>query len=187
MVKFISEIDKSWSLFLDRDGVINKRVFGGYITKWEEFEFLPGVVEAVSVFSKYFKYIFIVTNQQGIGKGLMSEGDLNSIHEKLQNHFFNNAGRIDAIYFCPELAAKEVNCRKPCIWMAEKAKEEFPEINFEKSIMIGDSESDILFGKNAGMKTVLHKSEEIININADLTVDSLLEFAEILRKKTNED
>ena len=182
MADFISEIDKSWSLFLDRDGVINKRIFGGYITNWEEFEFLPGVVEAVSVFSKYFKYIFIVTNQQGIGKGLMSEGDLNSIHDKLQTYFLKNDGRVDAIYFCPELASKEVNCRKPGIWMAEKAKSDFPEIDFKISVMVGDSESDILFGKNAGMKTVLHKSEEKVTVDANLTVDSLLEFAEMLRR-----
>ena len=186
MANFISEINKSWSLFLDRDGVINKRIVGGYVTKWEEFEFLPGVVEAVSIFSKYFKYIFIVTNQQGIGKGLMCEDDLNTIHGKLQNHFLQNEGRIDAIYFCPELATKAVNCRKPGTWMAEMAKKNFPKLDFEKSVMIGDSESDIQFGKNVGMKTVLHKSVEKITVESDLQVDSLLEFAEMLRKKTNE-
>ncbi len=186
MIDFISKTDKSWSLFLDRDGVINKRIIGGYITNWEEFEFLPGVVEAVSIFSRYFKYIFIVTNQQGIGKGLMGEDDLNSIHKKLQNHFLENNGRIDAIYFCPDLATKNDNCRKPRISMAEKAKHDFPDIDFKKSLIVGDSVSDIQFGKNAGMKTVLHKSQEDVSIEADLKVESLLEFAEMLSKKTND-
>lgn len=186
MAYFISNIDKSWSLFLDRDGVINKRIVGGYITNWEEFEFLPGVLEAVSIFSRYFKYIFIVTNQQGIGKGLMDLDDVNSIHTKMAKYLQENGGRIDAIYFCPDLATKNDNCRKPRISMAEKAKKNFPDIDFRKSVMVGDSVSDIKFGNNAGMKTVLHQSEEKITIDADLTVSSLLEFAEMLNKKTND-
>ena len=185
MANFISEIDKSWTLFLDRDGVINKRIFGGYVTSWEKHEFLPDVVEAITAFSELFKYVIVITNQQGIGKGLMNIDQLNSIHENMKKEISVNGGKIDAIYFCTDLADKPENCRKPHIWMAEKAKKDFPEIDFNKSIMIGDSASDIMFGKNAGMKTILHKSDENISINADLKVDSLVEFAEMLRNIDN--
>lgn len=186
MTNFISEIDKSWTLFLDRDGVINKRIYGGYVTSWDELEFLPGVVEAISIFSGLFKYIFIVTNQQGVGKGLMNIDQLNSIHEDMIKEISLEGGVINKVYFCTDLADTPDNCRKPGVFMAEKAKEDFPDIDFGKSIMIGDSDSDIMFGRNAGMKTILHKSEEIVTIDADFKVDSLLEFAEMLRNFDNE-
>ena len=181
MNKFIKEIDKSWTLFLDRDGVINKRIFGGYVKSWDEFEFLPGVLEAISIFSIIFNRIVIVTNQQGIGKGLMNESQLNTIHKKIIESVSNSGGRIDSIYYCPDLANKENNCRKPGINMASMAKEDFPDINLIKSIIVGDSVSDIMFGKNAGMKTILHESEENIIVDADLKVKSLLEFAHLIK------
>lgn len=186
MANFISKIDKSWTLFLDRDGVINKRIFGGYVKSWDKLEFLPGVVDAISTFTGIFKYIFVVTNQQGVGKGLMNIDQLNSIHKDMLNEISRNGGHINKVYFCTDLADKPNNCRKPEVWMAEKAKKEFPDIDFSKSIMIGDSVSDILFGKNAGMKTVLHKSEEDISIDSDFKVNSLIEFAEMLRNFDNE-
>ena len=186
MANFISEIDNSWTLFLDRDGVINKRVFGGYVTSWSELEFLPGVVEAISKFSGVFKYIFVVTNQQCVGKGLMNIDQLNSIHEDMVKEISTRGGVINKIYFCTDLAEKPENCRKPGIMMAEQAKKDFPDIDFSKSVMIGDSVSDIMFGENAGMKTVLHKSKEDINIYSDLKVDSLLEFAEMLKSSKYE-
>lgn len=186
MANFISEIDKSWTLFLDRDGVINKRIYGGYVTSWDKLEFLPGVVEAISKFSGIFKYIFVVTNQQGVGKGLMNIDQLKSIHKDMIKEISLKGGLIKKVYFCTDLADKPENCRKPGLWMAERAKEDFPDIDFGKSIMVGDSVSDIIFGKNAGMKTILHKSEEDISIDADFKVDSLLEFAEMLRNFDNE-
>lgn len=182
MTNFISQINNSWTLFLDRDGVINKRIFGGYVSNWDDFEFLPGVLDAFSVFSEIFKNIIIVTNQQGVGKGLMNEDQLQTVHLKLREEVLSNGGRIDAIYYCTKLANENNNCRKPGIKMAEMAKQEFPEIDFEKSVMIGDSVSDIIFGKNAGMKTILHKSEELLAVDADLEFDSLIEFANILKK-----
>lgn len=183
MTKFTEEINKSWTLFLDRDGVINKRIFGGYVSNWNDFELLDGVLEAIKIFSSVFKNIIVVTNQQGLGKGLMHEAQLNEIHSKFKDEVFANSGKIDAIYYCGDLVTKPDNCRKPGIKMAEKAKNDFPEIDFNKSIMIGDSASDIMFGKNAGMKTVLKKSEEIVDAVADIEVNSLLEFAHLLIEK----
>ncbi len=134
-------------LFLDRDGVINERVWGGYITQWQDFHFIDGVKEAIVRFSKYFERIIIVTNQQGIGKGLMSDKDVQHIHQQLIHSIEDVGGKIDAVYYCGDLKSKSKNCRKPGIEMALKAKADFPEICFEKSLMIGDTKSDMEFVK----------------------------------------
>lgn len=183
MSNFVKDIDSSWCLFLDRDGVINRRIFGGYVSSWEEFEFLPEVKSALRIFSNVFKYIFIITNQQGIGKGIMSEARLAKIHSNMISEIEMSGGRITKIYHCPDLDQKPDNCRKPSPFMAQKAKAEFPDIDFQKSIMIGDSKSDILFGKNSYMITVLQKTAEDVNITADMNINNLMEFAKML--KTN--
>jgi D-glycero-D-manno-heptose 1,7-bisphosphate phosphatase len=143
------------ALFLDRDGVINRRIPDAYVTEPSEFEFLPNVIEALQILSKKFNRIFIVTNQQGIGKGLMSEGDLDDIHASMLDTFEENEIRIDKIYVCPALKEDNDPCRKPNIGMALQAQEDFPDIDLENSVMVGDTTSDMRFGKNAGMKTVL--------------------------------
>ena len=155
MQKLPPNIDKSWTLFLDRDGVINKKLEADYVKTWSEFEFIEGVKEAINYFLKHFGKIIIVTNQQGIGKGLMTEQDLQTIHNKMLNQLKCCDAVIHAIMYCPHLASDNCICRKPNIGMALKAKELFPEIDFSKSVMIGDSLSDIEFGKNAGMHTIL--------------------------------
>jgi len=174
------KIDNSYCLFLDRDGVINKRIVGGYITKWDDFEFLPHVKESIGILSKYFRRIIVVTNQQGIGKKLMTEAQLDVIHTNLRNEIIEADGVIDAIYYCPELKSSVPNCRKPAGFMAKRAKNDFPEIDFNKSIMIGDTDSDIMFGRMLGMKTVLQKSPELISESADLEIDSMDEFVRLL-------
>lgn len=158
---FISSLDNSWSLFLDRDGVINKRIFGGYVVSTDEFEFLPGVLKSLTRLSKIFNRIIIVTNQQGVGKGLMTEQQLNIVHSYMTSKISHNGGRIDGIYYCTDLADKENNCRKPNNALAKRALIDFPDIDFNKSIMVGDSLSDIKFGMNSGMKTVFVTSSEI--------------------------
>ena len=147
-------INKSWTLFLDRDGVINKRLIDDYVKSVDEFEFLPGVLNAIKSFTNLFDRIFIVTNQQGISKGLMTENDLQLIHNHLIERVLEVGGKIDKIYYCLDLAGTESKNRKPETGMALQAKNDFPDIDFSKSIMIGDSISDMKFGKNAGMKTV---------------------------------
>ena len=76
MNNFLSKIDNSWTLFLDRDGVINRKLEGDYVKTIEEFEFLPNSLKAIVAFSNYFHKIIVVTNQQGISKKLMTENDL---------------------------------------------------------------------------------------------------------------
>jgi len=149
------KIDKSWSLFLDRDGVINKRLINNYVCKWENFEFLPGVLDGLAALSKIFNRIFIVTNQQGIGKGLMTEEDLKDIHKRMLKKIMDHRGRIDKIYYCPYKAEDKSKLRKPDTGMGLLAKEEYPEVIFEKSIMAGDGIEDMEFGKRLGMVNVL--------------------------------
>ncbi len=154
MTGFPKNINKSWTLFLDRDGVINKRIYEGYVQHWEAFEFLPGVPESLAVFSRIFGRIIVVTNQQGIAKGIMNEKQLQSVHRNMFAEVEKAGGKIDAVFHCPDMASKPDNCRKPSASMALRAKKRFPEIDFGKSIMVGDAESDMVFGKNVGMFTI---------------------------------
>ncbi len=170
------EVDQDWTLFLDRDGVINERKMGGYIENMEEFHFLPGAVEAIAEFSKIFKYIIVVTNQQGISKGIMTEGNLFEIHSYMKEKIESAGGNITACYHASGLKATDTTRRKPFSGMALEAKQDFPTIDFCKSIMVGDTDSDIQFGKNLGMKTVRIQTVEPIGIEADVTVDNLLEI-----------
>ncbi len=141
------------ALFLDRDGVLNARLPGAYVADPADLEILGGVEEGLRLLQPLFRYTFIVTNQQGIGKGVMSEEDLQRVHERLLEHLAKAGIRIDAIYYCPDLRDKPGNCRKPAPELALRAKRDFPRVSFGESLMVGDSVSDILFGQGLGMKT----------------------------------
>ena len=148
------KINKTWTLFLDRDGVINKRIINGYVRSWKDFEFLPGVLPALATLSEIFGKVIIVSNQQGIGKGLMNEQDVIGIHRKMISEIKAAGGKIDQVYFCPDLEEDHSVNRKPEIGMALQAQKEFPVIDFRRSIMVGDSQSDMLFGKKLNMVKV---------------------------------
>lgn len=147
-------IDQTWTLFLDRDGVINKNIDGSYVLDWEQFEFLDGVLETMPKLAKLFPRIVVVTNQQCIAKGLISEDELNEIHQNMMNLIELNGGRMDAVYFAPNMASEENILRKPKSGMAFLAQNDFPQIDFNKSIMVGDKLSDMEFGQSVGMTTV---------------------------------
>lgn len=141
------------TLFLDRDGVINKLRPNDYVKTWEEFEFMPGLLDVFSKWAKHFKYIVVVTNQRGVGKGLMTEETLNSIHSQMIQEIECHQGRIDKIYYCTSIDENNP-FRKPNIGMGLNALKDFPDIDLEKSIMIGDSESDMEFAKRLGIRGV---------------------------------
>ena len=172
-------INKDWTLFLDRDGVINVRIIDGYVTKIEEFEFLPNVIEALKIFKEKFKYIIVATNQQGVGKGIMKFEDVETVHQFMVQQVAENGGKIDKVYFCPQLKSVPDNYRKPSPKMAYFAKNDFPDINLSKSIMIGDMNSDVEFGKNAGMKTIFIGDNEL-NLTPDDRFETLYDFAKTL-------
>lgn len=177
------EIDQTWTLFLDRDGVINERIFGGYITSVDQFQFLAGTEQAIAELSRFFHLVIVVTNQQGIAKGIMSERNLLEIHNYMTDQVYLKGGKIDKCYFAPNLKGAEDDIRKPNPAMAEMAKMEFPEIDFSCSVMVGDTDTDIEFGKKLGMKTVRIKTEEPIGMPADVTVNSLVEFAKMINNE----
>ena len=149
-------------LFLDRDGVLNVRPPGDYVKSPEEFIPVPGLAEALAQLHLVFERIVVVTNQAGIGKGLMSEADLDRVHQKLKHLAAEVGVAIDAIYYCPHRREEQCACRKPATGMGLQASAAFPEINFSDSWMVGDSLSDIAFGQALGMRTAFieGKSEE---------------------------
>ncbi|MBW7892672.1 MAG: HAD-IIIA family hydrolase [Chitinophagaceae bacterium] len=166
------KIDKSWSLFLDRDGVINFERVGSYITRWEDFRFYEGALDALKVFAGRFGRIVMVTNQRGVSKGLMTEEDLNEIHEKMLEVITSNGGRVDRIYYCVDLE-DESFCRKPNPGMAYQAKNDYPEIDFDHSIMIGNTVNDMIFGKKLGMTVFFITSNRVPPVQSNATPDGV--------------
>jgi D-glycero-alpha-D-manno-heptose 1-phosphate guanylyltransferase len=177
--QLLPKMDTSWTLFLDRDGVINTHRPDDYVKNETEFEWIAGSKEAIRDLSQIVGRVLVVTNQQGIGKGMMTEYDLDKINWKMQTELEAIGGRIDRVYYCPHLAAINPKCRKPDIGMAEEAQQDFPEISFSKSIMIGDSDSDIEFGCRLGMFTV-RVSGASTSKGEMLRVNCLAEFGELV-------
>jgi D-glycero-D-manno-heptose 1,7-bisphosphate phosphatase len=146
-------------VFLDRDGVINRKPpEGEVVRRWKEFEILPGVEQAIARLHAAGLKVIVVTNQRGIALGRMSELDLAEIHSQLMQHIAAREGAIDAIYYCPH-DRDECECRKPGVGMFERALADFPEASAENSVMIGDSVSDIEAGVRLGMTTIFIKGE----------------------------
>ncbi len=174
-----------WSIFLDRDGVINSRFLDEVIDTPDKFKFIDGVKESIAYFSEVFNRIIIVTNQQGIGKKLFTEQDIEQIHRKMLAEIKQEGGRIDKIYYCPALKEQNSFYRKPLPGMALKAKKDFPEIEFKRSIMVGDTLSDMKFGKNLKMITVFISSDRKQvaqnHFLIDYAFESLLDFKVFLK------
>jgi histidinol-phosphate phosphatase family protein len=179
----LSKIDNTWSLFLDRDGVINHEKHQDYIHTWDEFVFYEGVQEAIAVFAKRFNRIIVVTNQKGIGKGVTTLDDLQLIHANMISEIEKAGGRIDAVYFCPDLEDESPN-RKPNPGMGLQAIKKFPEIELKKAIMLGNTLSDMQFGRNLGVQTIfLPTTRPEVDLNderIDGVFNSLIDFANAL-------
>ncbi len=157
-------IDQRWTLFLDRDGVINIEKASGYIENISELVLYDGVINTISVLSKMFKYIFIVTNQKGVAKGLYTTKEVDEIHNYICSEVEKSSGHIEKCYYSIDME-NNAPMRKPNTGMALLAKEEYPDIDFDKSIMVGNNISDMLFGKQLNMKTIL--------VENTITYDSL--------------
>lgn len=149
-----------WTLFLDRDGVINQRVPDAYINHWDDFRFARGAEAALQKLHQRFARLIIVTNQQGIAKKILTLNQLKRIHDQMLLDLQEQGVHIDGIYFCGESKTTPNNCRKPAPTMGLKAKADFPEIDFSRSIMVGDSISDLQFGRNLAMQTILITSKK---------------------------
>jgi len=178
----LKNINKEWSLFLDRDGVINHDK-SPYTLNAGEFEFYDGVLEAIKKFTSIFNHIFVVTNQRGVGKKMMTENDLLEIHELMTDSISKSGGRIDKIYYCTSIDNDHPD-RKPNPGMALRAMKEHPAVKKHQSIMVGNNLSDMQFGKSAGMFTVLLTTTGVrVTLPhplVDLQYDTLLDFANAL-------
>lgn len=177
------------AVFLDRDGVINRKAADGeYITNWLAMEILPGALAAAVALDRAGYLIFVVTNQRGVATGKIREADLNEIHLKMQQEFVNAGASITAIYCCPHDVHVNCQCRKPKPGMLFQAAREH-NLNLADCWVIGDSLSDIQAGFTAGCKTaqiIDRQTVEVRETRPDIAADSLrAAVAQILEWDSN--
>ena len=180
----LDKITPDWTLFLDRDGVINHEGIGTYINSMEDFKFYPGSAEAFEIFSLKFKRIIVVTNQRGVGKGITEVKELHRIHENMEQEIIKHKGRLDAVYYCSDVDDSSAR-RKPNTGMGLEALKDFPDIDTAKAIMVGNTMSDMHFGRNMGVYTVFLPTTRLKETNlSDPAIDavypSLIAFAQAL-------
>jgi len=166
------------AVFLDRDGVINRD--DGYVYLWRDFVLLDGVVEALKNIQSKNYLIFIVTNQSGIARGFYRESDVEKLHQNLKDEFFLYGINIAGIRFCPHHPegvivryTVDCNCRKPRPGMLYELGESF-NVDFAKSYMIGDKESDVYAGTHAGIKNSYLLGDERGDFNSLLSFSLFL-------------
>ena len=169
------------ALFLDRDGVINVRPENDYVKHTSEFQFIEGVIESIALLNKYFYPVVVVTNQQGVGKGIMTIHKLEQLHVHMIEQIKKGGGVIHSVYHCGDIEGSGSLYRKPAVGMGLLARRDFPVIRFKNSFMVGDTYTDMLFGKRLGMHTVLIDSDPGLARKydgiTDMRFDSLISFA----------
>jgi histidinol-phosphate phosphatase family protein len=164
------------AVFLDRDGVVNRKAREGeYVTRWEEMQILPGVPEAIARLNRADYRVIVVSNQRCVAKRLITAADLDTLHVRMCEALGNAGAIVDAVYYCPHEAQTGCRCRKPQPGMLLDAAREH-DIDLRASWMIGDSEIDVEAGRNAGCRTVrLVSGKERVDGTADVVASSLLE------------
>jgi D-glycero-D-manno-heptose 1,7-bisphosphate phosphatase len=172
---------------LDRDGVINRRIVGGYVTCWEKFVFLPGAIEGLRLLTEKSYNLIVVSNQAGVGKGLMTTAELQEITRKFVEEVEAQGGRIRSVYYCTHRAEDDCPCRKPKPGLLLNAQAEH-HFTFEDTFLIGDSESDLLAAQAVGCPAILvsnapSASLEKLPYAPQVTVPSLLAAAAFLLSK----
>jgi D-glycero-D-manno-heptose 1,7-bisphosphate phosphatase len=141
-------------IFLDRDGVINRKLpEGEYIGSWSDFHLLPGVESAIAALNRSNRRVIVITNQRGIALGLYTEADLETVHAHLQEHLATHHAHIDAFYYCPH-DKDQCDCRKPKTGLFERAFHDFPDASPANSLVIGDSISDIQAACRLGLPSI---------------------------------
>ena len=166
------------TIFLDRDGVVNKEV--GYLYRLSDFEFIDGIFDACLYFQKLGYEIVIVTNQSGIARGYYNENDYLKLTEWMLGQFNDNGINILDTFYCPHGPESTCNCRKPKPGMLIEAKDKY-NISMKDSWMIGDSESANLAGIS---KTILVRSGHLVdesNSNSKFTIDSIKQSKEVIK------
>ena len=164
------------AVFLDRDGVINRKPpEGQYVTRWDEMQLLPGVPEAIFLLTGAGYSVFVVSNQRGVAKGVLTQDELESIHQRMCQELEEAGAVITKVYYCPHEEQPPCGCRKPSPGMLLTAAQSH-DLDLASSWMIGDSDIDIEAGRNAGCKTVrIVQRDAVGNSGADLSASSLLD------------
>ncbi|KAF6245790.1 HAD family hydrolase [Nitrosopumilus sp. b2] len=140
------------AVFLDRDGVINKEK-KTYVKTIDDLEIFDNISSCIQKLKKNNFLVIVITNQSAIGRGLIDVEKLNEIHEEIQNHLAKSNTKIDAFYFCPHHPDENCLCRKPQPELIIKASNDY-DIDLQSSWIIGDNDSDVLAGHNAGCKGI---------------------------------
>jgi D-glycero-D-manno-heptose 1,7-bisphosphate phosphatase len=170
--------------FLDRDGVINRKATEGeYITRWEQMQILPGVVEAIALLNRASFRVLVVSNQRCVAKRLLTASELDSMHQRMCAELDAMGAKIDEVFYCPHEEQPPCACRKPEPGMLFAAAGKH-QVDFSSSWMIGDSEKDIEAGRRAGCRTARIRAIHDVSTdcNADVFAPSLLESVhQILR------
>lgn len=181
MKKPKKNLKKRITIFLDRDGVINEKApEGDYIKSPDELKLIDGAAETIREFNKRGFLVIVITNQRGIGKGVMSEKDFKNVMDELKKELAKKGAHIDAYYYCSDVDDSS-QCRKPNIGMFLQAKRDFPNIDFKNSFVIGDSWRDVEAGKRIGAKTILLSKSPSQNVESDYTLSCLSEVKMLFR------
>ncbi len=167
------------AVFIDRDGTINKDC--PYCSSPEEIYIYRDALEAIRKLSKTH-YVIVVTNQSGIARGYLDESDLERINRKISEEVRRSGGRIDAFYHCPHMPDQGCNCRKPRTGMIEDAANDFA-IDFRNSFVVGDSDSDMELGMNAGLRSIRVRKRG--SFGSDFYAKDLNEAEEIIRRESS--
>ncbi len=178
-------------VFIDRDGVINRDPGGwteyGYVTRWEDFYFLPKVLDTLKRFTDSGYGIIFISNQQGVGKGYFSKEDLAEVTANLKKEVEKRGARIAGIYYCTHAKEESCDCRKPKPGLFYEAQKELKIKDIPGKFFIGDTERDVKAGRAAGLRTILvlsgkAKAEDIKTweYKPDHVCESLAEAADVV-------
>ena len=146
------------AILLDRDGVINERIHPGYVTRWDEFRFVAGIREAIAGLAEWGLPIIVVSNQAGVGKGLVKGASLSDLTNRFVTEVKNSRGRIDAVYYCQHTPEENCACRKPRTGLLTRAAEDW-RLDLSRSVLIGDSANDLEAARAANCMSIFLASE----------------------------
>ncbi len=141
-------------VLVDRDGVINRRMVGGYVTAWEEFQFLPGVLEGLALLARHDVSAIVISNQAGVGKGLLTPAALEIITQSFLREVHQRGGRIRGVYYCPHRPEDACDCRKPKPGLIFQAQRRHG-FRLHQTYLIGDSPTDLAAAQAAGCPALL--------------------------------